>query len=273
MLCYAKIRHHHHHDSSLSNLLIQRSPPHSCVSPAKVWGSNLQRLLTRLGTSKNVSLGSGLTLETIPTLVAAGQTTAGALEFVHADGGESRGGVVLGLVVVDFVDGDGGVDDVRFNRLLLHNRLDGLVDVVVDVFTGDDGLHGSSVLAFHADGLVAEFGGLGGEVVLVLLVVIVLDLAVLDGDDLVVVGLGELLGVVDGLDRGVIVVLVDFLVDGGGDVLVLGLVDGFVGHGGSDGLVDGGVVVTGLVQEGLDLFLGGVHVYLFGSVVCGYICG
>jgi hypothetical protein len=37
-------------------------------------------------------------------------------------------------------------------------------------------------------------------VVLVLLVVVVLDLAVLDGDDLVVVGLGEDLGVLDGLD-------------------------------------------------------------------------
>jgi len=205
------------------------------------------------------TLSAGLAGEAIGTGLAAGKATTLLLELVETDGREGGGAVVLGRVVMDFVDGNGGVDDVRLNRLLLHDGLDRLVDVVVDVLAGDDGLNGGRVLALDADRLVLELGGLLGEVALVLLGVVVLDLAVLDGDDLVVVLLGEDFLVLDGLDRGVEVVLVDFTVEGGGDVLVLGLVDGLVGDGGRDGLVDGGVVVAGLVQEGLDLFLGGVH--------------
>jgi len=205
------------------------------------------------------ALGARLALEAVRAGLATGQAAALLLEFVHADGWEGRGAMVLGGVVVDFVDWDGGVDDVRLNGLLLHNRLDRLVDVVVHVLAGSDGLHGCGVLTLDADRLVLELGSLLGEVVLVLLGIVVLDLAVLDGDDLVVVMLREDLLVLDGLHRGVVVVLVDLAVESGSNVLVLGLVDGLVGNGGCDGLVDGGVVVAGLVQEGLDLFLGGVH--------------
>lgn len=42
-----------------------------------------------------------------------------------------RGGVVLSSVVVDFVNGHGGVDDVRLDRLLVHDGLDGLVNYEV----------------------------------------------------------------------------------------------------------------------------------------------
>jgi len=206
------------------------------------------------------TLSAGLAGEAIGTGLAAGKATTLLLELVETDGREGGGAVVLGGVVVDFVNWDGGVDDVRLNGLLLHNRLDGLVDVVVDVLAGNDGLDGSRVLTLDADGLVLKFGRLLREVTLVLLLVVVLEFAVLDGDDLVVVLLRQDLLMCDGLDGGVVVVLVDLAVESGGNVLVLGLVDGLVGHGGGDGLVDGGVVVARLVQEGLDLFLCGVHV-------------
>lgn len=37
--------------------------------------------------------------------------------------------MVLRFIVVDFVDGDGSVDDGGLDRLLLDNGLDGLVNV------------------------------------------------------------------------------------------------------------------------------------------------
>jgi len=49
----------------------------------------------------------------------------------------------------------------------------------------------------------------------------------------------------------VVVVLVDLLVDGSGDLLMLSLVDGLVENCGCNTLVDSGVVVTGLSPERL----------------------
>ena len=61
--------------------------------------------------------GLGLADEAVGTLLAAGKGTAGLLELLHGDSGKGRGGVVLSGVVVDLVDGDGGVGDVRLNGL------------------------------------------------------------------------------------------------------------------------------------------------------------
>lgn len=118
--------------------------------------------------------------------------------------------------------------------------------VVVHVLTGDDGSGGAGVLALDARGLVAVPGLLGGELALDLILVVVLVRAVLDRHHVVVVLLRELSLVADRLDRGVVVVLVNLLVNGGLDVLVLGTVDGLVGHGRGNLLVNGGVVVARL---------------------------
>ena len=64
-----------------------------------------------------VSSGFGLAEEAILALLAADERAALCLELGHGDGGESRCGVVLGGVVVDLVDGNGGVGDVRLNGL------------------------------------------------------------------------------------------------------------------------------------------------------------
>jgi hypothetical protein len=50
-------------------------------------------------------------------------------EFGHGDGWEGGGGVVLGFVVVDFVDGDGGVDDGGLDGFFLDDGLDGSANV------------------------------------------------------------------------------------------------------------------------------------------------
>jgi len=61
--------------------------------------------------------GLGLADEAVGALLAAGEGTTRLLELLHGDSRKSRGSVVLGGVVVDFVDGDGGVGDVRLNSL------------------------------------------------------------------------------------------------------------------------------------------------------------
>ena len=59
----------------------------------------------------------GLANETVSALLAAAEGTARLLELVHGNRREGRSGVVLGSVVVDLVDGDGGVGNVRLNGL------------------------------------------------------------------------------------------------------------------------------------------------------------
>jgi len=235
--------------------------------------AGVARVVTSSSTSKTASDGTrvagavgrntanraGLALETVVAFLTAGKDTTLSLELLKGDSGECRGGVVLGGVVVDLVDGDGGVDDVRLDGLLVHNGLDGLVDVVVDVLASNGRGDGLGVTLGTLDTLIAELGSLSLEALGDLAVVAVLKLAVLDSSDVVVVLLGENLTVLDGLDRGVVMVLVNLLVNGGGDVLVTLPVDGLVGDCRGDLLVDSSVVVTRLGHEVLDCVLCGFH--------------
>lgn len=120
------------------------------------------------------------------------------------------------------------------------------MDVVVDVLASNDGSDGVGVCGLADDTLILELGSLASETVLNLPLITVLVGAVLNSDQVVGVLLGEDLAVGHGLDRGVVVVLVDFFVDGSDDLLVLSAVDGLVQDSRGDGLVDGGVMVSGL---------------------------
>ena len=64
-----------------------------------------------------VSDGLGLANEAILALLAADERAALCLELGHRNCRESRGGVVQGGVVVNLVDWDSRVGDVRFNGL------------------------------------------------------------------------------------------------------------------------------------------------------------
>ena len=70
---------------------------------------------------------------------------------------------------------------------------------------------------------------------------------VLDGDHVVRMLLGQDLTVLDRLDGCVIVVLMNFTVNGSGGFLMTVFGDVFVHDGGCNFLVDSGVMVTGLV--------------------------
>jgi len=203
--------------------------------------------------------GLGLADEAVGALLAAGEGTTRLLELLHGDSRKSRGSVVLGGVVVDFVDGDGGVGDVRLNSLLLDHGLDSLVNVVVLVLASNNGgdVAGGGTLD-PLDGVTVG-SALLCEASLNLVVVTVLVAAVLDGDDVMVVLLGEDLLVEHRLLSGVVVVLVNLLVDGGDVLLVLLPLDSLVLDSRGDLLVNSGVVLTRLGHEVLDGGLSRVH--------------
>jgi hypothetical protein len=144
-------------------------------------------------------------------------------------------------------------------RTLLDDGLDGLVHMVVNVLASNDWGNDTLGLALNMLSLVTELSLLGREPLLHLVGIVVLEAAVLDGDDVVVVLLGEDLTVLYGLYRGVVVVLVNLLVNGGDDLLTLLTLDGLVLDSWSNFLVNSGVVVTRLAHEVLDGGFGGVH--------------
>jgi hypothetical protein len=73
----------------------------------------------------------------VTALLTAVKRTSLALEFVHGDRWEGGSIVVLSLVLVYLVNWDGGVYDRRLDSLLLNNRLNVLMNVVVDMFSGE----------------------------------------------------------------------------------------------------------------------------------------
>lgn len=109
-----------------------------------------------------------------------------------------------------------------------------------------------SVLGVSGDALIPELGLLLGETGLDVLGVTMLVAALFGGNDVVLVLFWQDLTIVDRLDGGVVMVLVNLLVNSSGDVLVLGALDVLVGHGGSDTLVYGGVMMTSLSHEVFD---------------------
>jgi hypothetical protein len=123
----------------------------------------------------------------------------------------------------------------------------------------NDGSTGLRVLGLVHNTLVPELGLLGLQSTLCLLVIAVVELAVDNAADVVLVLLREDLTVIDGLHLAVIVVLVHLLVHGGDDLLMSGGLDSLVRYRRSNLLVHSGVVVAGLGHEVLNCLLGLVH--------------
>jgi len=198
-------------------------------------------------------------VELAGAFAVAFQDTALLLELVDADGREVGGAMVLGRVVVDFVHGDGGVDDFGLDHFLLNDGLDSLMDVVVNMLALDDGSAALGVLGLMDNTLIAELSLLGLKSPLSLLMVAVVELAVHYAANVVLVLLRKDLTVMDWLHLAVVVVLVHFLVHGGGDLLVPGGLDSLVLHCRSNLLVDSGVVMARFGHEVLDCLLSLVH--------------
>ena len=148
---------------------------------------------------------------------------------------------------------------IAIELTLLDHGLDSLVNVVVLVLASNnrsDLAGGGTLNLLNGVGVASTLLSKAG---LNLVVAAVLVAAVLDGDDVVVVLLGEDLLVEHRLLGGVVVVLVNLLVDGRDVLLVLLPLNGLVLDGRSDLLVNGGVVLTRLGHEVLDGGLSRVH--------------
>jgi len=120
---------------------------------------------------------------------------------------------------------------------------------VVDVLAADGGSDTLALGLVLDDTLITELGLLLDKVLLDGVVVTVVKLTVLDGTQLGSVCLGEHCAVLHGLDGAVVVVLVDFLVDGGHDLLVSVRLHGLVDNSWGNSLMDSGVMVAGAGSE------------------------
>jgi len=190
-----------------------------------------------------------LSAELIDTLVSTSQSSTLLLEVGHAYCWQGRSLMMLSGVVVDLVNGNSCVMNVGFDRLLVNDRLDGLVYVVVDVLAGNGRCVDRCVLSWLTYGLVLELSSRGGDLLLGVLVVTVIVSAVLYRDQVVVVLFWKNFLMLDRLDRCVIVILVNLLVDSDLSLLPALLVDSLVCDMGSDRLVYRGIVVTTFGHE------------------------
>lgn len=199
---------------------------------------------------------------TVCALVAAAERSSILLELLHAHGRQCGGGMVLCGVVVDLMDGLGGVDNVRLDsfyarvsidrddfvrriaRTLLHDRLDRLVDVMMHMLATDGRGSAAGVLALNARLCIFVLILLGSKTLLHPAGIIVLVGTFLCRQEIVMVLLWERLLVVHWLLSGVVVILVNLTIDRSGLLVMLRAVDGFLLDRWRDLLVDGCVVVA-----------------------------
>jgi hypothetical protein len=176
--------------------------------------------------------------------------------------------VVFGLVLVYFVNRNCGVDDGRLDCLLLDDRLDVLVNVVVDMLSCHTSIGGCRVLCRADIADILELCLLGRQTILYMFVVPVLDVAVLDTCYLVGVLFREDLAILNGLNGGVEVVLVNFAVDGRCHILLSGGCDLLVLYSGVDSLET--VLEMHIHYEGMTrdyLMNGGIMLSILGHEV------
>jgi len=201
---------------------------------------------TSSSTSANVL---GHTLELIVALFTAAEDTTLGLELIHSHGGQSSCSVVGRSVVVDLMNGDSSVNNIGLDNLLLYDWLDGLVDVVVHMFTSDGWCDALALGGSLYNALILELSLLLDKVPLGRVVIAVVKLAVLYGTKLSSVGLGKDLTVVNRLYCAVVVILVNLLVNSSVDLFVLVRLDGLVCYSWGNGLMDSGIMVTRLLGE------------------------
>lgn len=162
----------------------------STVSTASAVVLSQRGCALRTCTSKSSANRSWLAVERISALLTSSESTALLPELGHGDGREGGGSVVLGFVLVDLVDRDGGVNNGWLDGLLFDDGLDVLVDVVVNVLPGDCWCGDGLCLTLSDSAGVLELSGLGGQTFLYVLVVAVLDVAFFGSSHLVAVLFG-----------------------------------------------------------------------------------
>jgi len=203
--------------------------------------------------------GSGLTLETIVTLLTTGQRATLLLEVSHAYSWERRGGVVLCGVVVNLMDWDCCMNNVGLDSLLVNDWLDRLVDVVMNVLSGDCWGHCLGFGGSVAGGRILELGSFLLKTLGNIMFVAMLVVAVLYSSKVVCMLFWQNLLVMHWLNGGVIMILMNLLVNGGLDVFVFCWSDSLLLNSWCYTLVDGGVMVASLAHEAGNCCLCFIH--------------
>jgi len=210
-------------------------------------------------TTKSSPNCSRLATEGISTLLTPSERSTLTFEFIHSYRWETGGSVVLRLVLVNLVYWLSGVYDGRLNGILLDDWLDVLVNVVVHMLACDCWLSSGAVLSLTDCARVLELSLLSSKTLLDVRIVTVLNVTVLSLVLAMVVFFWEDLTVLDGLDGGVVVILVNFTVYCLCNVLVLGARDVLVLDCGVDILVNTGIVLSILGEEVSNSCLSFIH--------------
>jgi len=210
-------------------------------------------------TSKCSPNRSGLALEGISALLTASERSTLTIELIHSHSWERGSSVVLGLVLVNFMHRLGGVYNGRLDGILLDDWLDVLVNVVVDMFAGNGWCSTGAVLSLTNCATVLELSLLSSETLFDVRIVTVLDVTVLSLVLAMVVFFWENLAVLNRLNGGVVMILVNFSVYCLCDILMLGTGNVLVLNCRVDSLVNRGIVLSILVEEVSNSCLGLFH--------------
>lgn len=200
------------------------------------------------------------TVERISTLITTTHHASILFKLRHGDRRQHRRGVVLGGKMMNFMDRNGGVNNLWLNNFLVDNWLDSFMDMMMHMLAlchrtlalGEDGV--------AYDAFIFGLLGLGCQRLLGLIMVSMIEFAMLDCALLVRVLLGENLLLINGLYGAVVVILMYLPVDSDVDVLMLGRLDRLVLDGRVDMLMNSGIVVARLGHEVADSSLGLFHI-------------
>jgi hypothetical protein len=166
--------------------------------------------------------------------------------------------MMLSSGVVAFMDGNSGVNDFWSDGLLVDDWLNRLMNMMVNVLALDSGCSGCCMSGFVGMGGVLELGSLTLESLASLVVIAVMELLVDHILHLVMVLFRENLLVLNRLDSGVVVVLVDLTIDSLGELLMARRFDVLVGDSWGNALGHVGSVAS-FAREACDCGLCFVH--------------
>jgi len=214
-----------------------------------------------LGTSTAESTANSLRLagKSITSLLTTAEMSTLSFELLHGDGRQLGSSMMLGFILVYFVDRDGCVHNGWLDSLLLDDRLNVLVNVVMNVLTCNRGICGGGMLRLASCASILELCLLSGKAVLDVVVIAVLEMFVLDTDYIMGVLLWKHLLVLNGLHRGMVVILVDFTINSLSDIIMVGTSYILVGNSWVDSLMNSGVMLPILGKETRNCSLGFIH--------------
>jgi hypothetical protein len=136
------------------------------------------------------------------------------------------------------------VDDFWLNGFLVNDGDDSLMDVMVHMFASDGRGSILCVVDLLSARRIFEVAQMGGELLLGIVFVVMVEFSVLCRQEVVRVLLWKVFLVLDRLDRGMVVVLVNFTVNRLGCFLVAVRSDSFTGDGGIDTFFHSGMVTS-----------------------------